>query len=92
MVIARVVGNMVSTVKHPMHSGMKMMMVEFIDLDGNPIGTQQIAVDCACSGVGDIVLLNVDGGAANMVYGDMKNLTPIDWMICGVIDHVHIQD
>ena len=72
---------MVSTVKHEMHTGMKMMMVEFIDLEGNPVGSQQIAVDNACAGVGDIVLVNTDGGAANIAYGDMANLTPIDWII-----------
>lgn len=92
MVIARVVGNMVSTIKHDKHVGMKLMMVECIDFDGNPIGTQQIAVDCACSGVGDIVLVNTDGGAANMIYGDATGTTPIDWAICGVIDHVFVED
>lgn len=92
MVIARVVGNMVSTIKHDKHMGMKLMMVEFIDFDGNPTGTQQIAVDCCCAGIGDVVLVNTDGGASNMIYGDETSTTPIDWTICGVIDQIYVED
>lgn len=92
MVIARVVGNVVSSVKHAKHVGMKLMMVEYIDFDGNPVSTQQIAVDCAQSGVGDVVLVNTDGGAANTIYGDSTGTTPIDCVICGFIDHIYVED
>lgn len=90
MVIARVIGNMVSSVKHDKHNGMKLMVVELIDPDGRPAGGRQIAVDCARAGVGDIVLLNTDGGAANILLGDLKNTIPVDCVICGVVDEIHI--
>lgn len=85
MRIARVVGNVVSTIKDYNFKGHKLMIVEFISLDGAPIETRQIAFDCADSGPGDIVLVNVDGGAAKMFFNDNDLIA--DWTICGVVDH-----
>lgn len=61
------------------------MIVEFIGLDGAPLGPREIAFDCADSGPGDIVLVNVDGGAAKLFFDDDELIA--DWTICGVIDH-----
>jgi len=83
--IARVVGNVVSTVKDEKFHGHKLMIIEFIDLHGTPIGARQIAFDCADSGPGDVVIVNVDGGAAKMFFDDNDLIA--DWTICGVIDH-----
>lgn len=85
MKIARVVGNVVSTIKEKKFYGHKLMIIEFIDMFGAPLGPRQIAFDCADSGPGDIVLVNIDGGAAKIFFDD-DNLIA-DWTICGVIDH-----
>ena len=85
MRIARVVGNVVSTVKDFKFHGHKLMIVEFVDLNGNPIESRQIAFDAANAGVGDLVLVNVDGGAAKMLLGDKEIIA--DNTACGVIDH-----
>ncbi len=85
MKIARVVGNVVSTIKDHKFYGHKLMIVEFIDLSGAPLGPREIAFDCANSGTGDIVLVNVDGGATKMFFDDNELIA--DWTICGVIDH-----
>ncbi len=45
-------------------------------------------MDMADAGVGDFVLVNVDGGAALMILGDKKLI--VDCVICGVIDEVAI--
>ena len=88
MKIARVVGNVVSTIKDYKFSGHKLMIVEPIDIDGVPEGPRQIAFDCVDSGTGDIVLVNTDGGAAQMFFGDDDLIA--DLTICGVIDEVAI--
>ena len=85
MKIGRVVGNVVSTVKNQTQYGYKLMLVEYIDTEGNPIGPRQIAFDGAHAGVGDIVLINVDGGAAKMLLEDDELIA--DLTICGVLDH-----
>ena len=84
MKIAKVVGNIISTVKDESFQGYKLMLIEYLNPDGTPDGKRQIAFDAAHTGVGDIVLVNVDGGAANMITGD-KNLIA-DLTICGVLD------
>jgi len=86
--IARVVGNVVSTIKDRKFHGHKLMIVEFVDLNGNPIESRQIAFDAANAGVGDLVLVNVDGGATKMFFNDDELIA--DWTICGVLDHYSI--
>ena len=84
MKIARVVGNLVSTVKDKSFKSYKLMVVEYLNPDGTPDGKRQIAFDAAHAGVGDIVLVNIDGGAANMFTGDNELIA--DLTICGVLD------
>ena len=60
MRLARVVGNVVSTVKDPCYTGYKLMLVEYLDPDTRqPDGARQIVFDCVDAGVGDIVLVNI---------------------------------
>ena len=83
MRIARVVGNVVSTIKDRSYHGYKLMIVEYLNEDGSPSEARKIAFDAADAGVGDVVLVNVDGGAANMMLDEeiIADLT-----ICGVVD------
>ena len=76
---------MVSTVKEKTHMNYKLLIVEFLDETGEPVGAQQIAFDGADAGIGDLVLVNVDGGAAKMLLKDKEIIA--DNTICGVIDH-----
>lgn len=85
MRLARVVGNLVSTIKEKTHYGYKLLIVEFLDGSGKPVETQQIVFDGADAGIGDLVLVNVDGGAAKMLLGDKEIIA--DNTACGVIDH-----
>ena len=87
MKLARVVGNVVSTVKDAGFAGQKLMIVDYIDEDGNLTGNQAIAFDVADAGIGDTVIVNVDCGAANMFLGRQ---CIVDLTICGVIDHLTI--
>ncbi len=85
MKIAKVVGNVVSTIKDKGFAGQKLMIVDFLDEDGNLTGNNAIVFDVADAGIGDTVLVNVDGGAASMFLGRQ---CIGDQTICGVIDHI----
>lgn len=85
MKLARVVGNVVSTIKDAGYVGQKLMIIDYIDENGRLTGNQAIAFDVADAGVGDTVLINVDGGAANVFLG---RSCIADLTICGVIDHI----
>jgi len=82
--IARVVGNIVSTIKHETHQGMKLLIVQKVDASGKPYGSQMIAMDTACAGEGDYVLLVDEGGASRMMAGN--DYAAVDAVIVGVLD------
>jgi len=82
--IAKVVGNVVSTIKDEGYQGQKLMIVEYLNEQCDPDGSRIIAFDCVDAGIGDTVLVNVDGGAANVFLG---NHCIADLTICGIIDY-----
>ncbi|GHU67256.1 hypothetical protein AGMMS49983_18160 [Clostridia bacterium] len=86
MKLATVVGNVVSTIKDKDYHGYKLMIVQFMDEKGVPKGPRQIVFDAAQSGIGDVVLVNIDGGAANMLLND--GVIIADYTICGILDHI----
>ena len=90
MQIARVVGDLTATQKHASHEGQKLLLVQPLMLDGTPNGNPVVAVDAVNAGVGDRVLLVMDGYAA-MTSVDRPQ-TPIDMAVIGVIDAVELAD
>jgi len=87
MRLAHVVGNIVSTIKAESHANYKLMLVQYLDAQGQPDGPRMVAFDGVHAGIGDTVLVNTDGGAAKMVLDNeevIANLT-----ICGVVDSVN---
>ena len=84
MKLARVTGTVVSTVKYEKYRGLKMLLVRHLDLDLNEVGEELVALDAANAGIGDVVLVNNDGGAAQMVLDDKTLIASVT--ICGVID------
>ena len=89
MKLARVTGTVVSTVKYEKYRGLKMLLVRHLDLDLNEVGEELVALDAANAGLGDIVLVNNDGGAAQMVLNDKTLIASVT--ICGVIDSFTVQ-
>ena len=84
MKIARVMGTVVSTVKYEKYRGYKLLKVRHLTLEGEMTGEELIALDAADAGIGDIVLVNNDGGAAQMITGDKTLIASVT--ICGVVD------
>ena len=90
MLIARVLGNVVSTQKNRKLEGTKLLLVQPLDLDGAPRGATVIAVDSVDAGVGDRVLLVLDGKAAMTALD--RGLAAVDAAVIGVIDAVERTD
>ncbi len=84
MKLARVTGTVVSTIKYERYRGMKMLRVRPLDLSLAEAGEEVVALDAANAGIGDIVLINNDGGAAQMVMGDKTLIASVT--VCGVVD------
>jgi len=90
MKIAKVVGTVVSTIKHPDYRGLKLLMVQPLDEKGKPSGDDFIAVDVVQAGVGDRVLVISEGNGARQIFN--KKVLPIRSVIVGIIDHVEAGD
>jgi ethanolamine utilization protein EutN len=88
MLIARVIGDLTATRKHPTHEGKKLLLVQPLNLDDTPRGEPLVAVDSVNAGVGERVLLTQDGYAAFTSVG--LGPAPIDAAVIGIIDHVDL--
>jgi ethanolamine utilization protein EutN len=88
MLIARIIGELVATQKHPSHNGHKLLLVQPLDLDGSDRGDAVVALDAVDAGVGDRVLLSTDGYAASSAVG--RPQSPIDMAVIGFIDQIEI--
>jgi ethanolamine utilization protein EutN len=89
MMIGRVVGNVVSTVKNRKLEGAKLLLVQPLDLDGADRGTAVLAIDSVDAGIGDTVLLTLDGKSAMQALG--RGLAAVDAAILGVVDSVDVR-
>ncbi len=88
--MGRVIGNVVATAKHASHDGQKLLLVAPLDLAEKITGAPFVALDAVDAGVGDRVLLAVDGWAAMTAIGRPRS--PIDAAVIGVIDQVDLVD
>ena len=88
MIIARIVGTVVSTQKDERLRGSKLLLVRPLNLDGTDAGGYVVAVDTVGAGYHERVLV-VAGSSARLAQG-MKD-RPVDAAIVGVIDHVEIE-
>lgn len=86
MQIARVIGNIVSTVKHASYNSHKLMIVQPLTPDLKPKGNIMVAIDNAQSGEGDLVLLLSEGTSARQILNQGE--APIRALIVGIVDKV----
>jgi len=90
MFLARVIGDVVSTIEHESLHGLKLLLIERLSDSGSPTGRSQLAVDSVDAGVGDHVLVIDEGGSAAMVTGQED--PPIRTVIVGIVDEVHLEE
>lgn len=88
MILARVCGTVVSSVKIKALEGLKLMIVQPVDPDGESAGKQMVAVDSLQSGPGDKVLIIDEGGSAGIILG--MSSQPIRTVIAAIVDRVDI--
>jgi len=86
MVLARVLGPVVATVKHPAFAGHTLLACQPVDEHGKAAGAEIVAVDHAQAGAGDLVLLLREGNGVRQVL--KQKGAPIRSVIAAVVDHV----
>ena len=90
MQIGRVVGTVVATQKNKKLEGAKLLLVQPMGLDDQPRGAAVLAIDSVGAGVGEKVLLVIEGKAAGDALG--KKGAAVDAAIIGIIDEVEYSD
>jgi microcompartment protein CcmK/EutM len=89
MYIGQIAGTVVATIKHPMFTGHKLLVVDRLGLDGRPTGRYDIAVDSVQAGAGDRVLVLDEGNGARQVLA-VEPWGPVRAVVVGVIDQVDL--
>ena len=88
MIIGRVIGELVATRKHPSHEGRKVLLVQPLSLEGEDRGETVVALDWVDAGIGDRVLVAMEGWSA-MTSVERPN-SPIDMSVIAVVDSVDL--
>lgn len=83
MQIARVIGNLVSTVKNEALEGRKFLIVQNLSDDLKPKGKPLVALDAIGAGVGELVFW-CRGKEASFPF--KRDSTPTDCTIVGIVD------
>ena len=89
MTLGKVVGNVVSTIKHQDYANYKLLVIQPVDHAGTPKGKSFLAVDAGQAGIGDTVLVMEEGGSARAVIEAPDNRT-IRTAIAGIVDEVSL--
>ncbi|HWB17320.1 MAG TPA: EutN/CcmL family microcompartment protein [Vicinamibacterales bacterium] len=90
MLIGKVVGTLVATQKHGKLVGAKLLLVQPLTLEDGPRGTPLLAIDSVGAGVGERVLVVIEGRAAGAALG--RRAAPVDAAIVGIVDRVTIEE
>ena len=89
MKLGRVTGNVVSTQKVASFEGIKLMLVQTLDEQLQPVGDPIVAFDTIQAGVGDLVYYETSKEAGRVLVHTMN---PCDAAIVGIVDNMFVKD
>jgi ethanolamine utilization protein EutN len=90
VILGRVVGTVVSTAKHPVYEGKKLLIVEPIDESGKKSGDEFLAVDNVQAGPGDTVLVLKEGNGVRQILNMTGKMCPLLELVVGIVDEVEL--
>jgi ethanolamine utilization protein EutN len=86
MQLARVTGTVVATIKTPGLEGVKLLLVQPLDRQQQPLGNQVVAADAVhMAGPGELVYIVASREAAQALT---ETFVPVDHAIVGIVDAV----
>jgi microcompartment protein CcmK/EutM len=91
VILCRVLGNSVSTVKHPCYEGHTVLVVQPVCSDGETaLGASFCSVDSVQAGIGDLVLCAREGNTARQILG--RDEDPFHSVVLAVVDVIEHGD
>jgi microcompartment protein CcmK/EutM len=88
MLIARVVGDVVSTIKDDKITGKKLLIVRETTVENELVGKPIVAVDTVDAGIGDVVLIAQGSSARQTTF---TKDTPTDAVIMAIVDSLEVE-
>jgi microcompartment protein CcmK/EutM len=90
MILAKVVGTVVTTLSHRDFKNRRLLVVQPLTLEGDAVDEDFIALDTTHAGIGDTVLINREGNGARQVLNNPDAC--VISVIVGIVDSVFIED
>jgi ethanolamine utilization protein EutN len=87
LILGRVIGNVVCTIKHPALDGCKLLLVQPIDRQGRSKGRALVAIDSVGAGAGETVYW-CRGREASFPF--LPAEVPTEAAIVGIVDAINI--
>jgi ethanolamine utilization protein EutN len=89
MLLGRVKGTAVCTLKYPGTEGLKLLIVQPVNKNLEKVGPYQVAADVVDAGIGDLCVM-VRSREASLALPDIK-FVPVDLALVGVVDELFVQ-
>jgi len=90
MILGRVIGTLVSTQKHRKLQSAKLLLVQPLTPEDTPRGVPLLAIDSVGAGIGEKVLVVIEGRAAGAAL--RRKAAPVDAAIIGIVDTVTVDE
>ncbi len=87
MLIAKVVGSAVATIKDEKLEGTKLLVVREANVRGEPTGKPLVAIDTVDAGANDLVLI-ASGSSARQT--NITKERPVDAVIMAILDSLEV--
>lgn len=89
MILAKVVGTVVTTISHPHYKNRRLLVVQPLVMPGEKADEDFIALDTTQAGIGDTVLINREGTGARQILQNPDGC--VISLIVGIIDSVYVE-
>ncbi len=90
MILAKVVGTVVTTISNPHYKNRRLLVVQPLALPGEVPDDDFIALDNTQAGIGDTVLINREGNGARQVLNDPEAC--VISVIVGIVDSLYLAE
>ena len=84
MILGRVCGSIVSTIRHPSMDNRRLLVIDRLDSRGEPTAGYVIAVDMVGAGYGETVIVLDEGNGARQILDYPR--APVRSVVVGIVD------
>ena len=89
MILAKVVGTVVTTISHRDYKNRRLLVVQPLGLEGEKPDEDFLALDSSQAGIGDTVLVNREGSGARQVLRNPDAC--VISVIVGIVDSAYLE-